>query len=552
MACNNSLLRRLAALILLLAPVLTASGYQLQGTSWPDKTAAYHLQTNSNTFDAAFIEAMAKWNGLSNFSFTHSTPDYFDPCGHNPDYKNSYRFSTTNCGRGWNSSTLAVTTTWSNSRGTTDTDIVFNSRDHSWGVYDDSINNHSKTDFRRVAVHELGHALGLAHETINNAIMQPYVSNVIEPLQDDINGLRDIYGGTGTGGSNKTLTVSVTGSGSVSSSPAGIDCPSDCSQAYSQGTSVTLTAHPAAGQRLKRWSGACSGTGSCTVSMSANKSVSAVFEVIPTPVNKTLTVSVSGSGSVSSSPAGIDCPWDCSQSYDQGTSVTLTAHPAAGQRLKRWSGACSGTGSCTVSMSANKSVSAEFEPVPATMETLWVKVEGSGSVTSNPAGINCLSNTNCLQKISHGANVSLTPHPLPGWHFKEWGWESDCSDNTAAICTVSMTSLKYIRAVFEANPVTQHTLTVSVTGSGSVSSSPAGIACPPDCTRSYDQGISVTLTPHAASGWRFRRWSGACSGTGSCTLPLSSDAQVGAWFGKTTATRPSHVMAPVWLLLLDD
>ena len=59
-----------------------------------------------------------------------------------------------------------------------------------------------------------------------------------------------------------------------------------------------------------------------------------------------------GSGTVTSSPAGIVCGASCSASYASGTVVTLTAAPAAGSTFTGWSGACTGAGSCTVTMSA--------------------------------------------------------------------------------------------------------------------------------------------------------------------------------------------------------
>jgi hypothetical protein len=85
-----------------------------------------------------------------------------------------------------------------------------------------------------------------------------------------------------TVGSNATtqaLTVSVAGAGtgSVSSSPAGIACPGDCSEAYATGTAVTLSATPTGGSTFSGWSGACSGAGTCQVTMNAATSVTATF-----------------------------------------------------------------------------------------------------------------------------------------------------------------------------------------------------------------------------------------------------------------------------------
>ena len=95
-----------------------------------------------------------------------------------------------------------------------------------------------------------------------------------------------------------TLSVTNTGSGSgtVTSSPAGISCGADCSQSYNEGTSVSLTATPAPGSSFGGWSGACSGTGPCTVTMSTSRSVTAAFALIPdaTPPQTTITGGPSG------------------------------------------------------------------------------------------------------------------------------------------------------------------------------------------------------------------------------------------------------------------
>ena len=82
----------------------------------------------------------------------------------------------------------------------------------------------------------------------------------------------------------------------------------------------------------------------------------------PPPTTYTLTVQLSGNatGTVTSSPAGISCPTTCSASFASATSVKLTALPAKGDYFAGWSGACKGTGACTLAMNGNKSATATF------------------------------------------------------------------------------------------------------------------------------------------------------------------------------------------------
>src|SRR5262249_23762119 len=79
-----------------------------------------------------------------------------------------------------------------------------------------------------------------------------------------------------------------------------------------------------------------------------------------TPPSFTLTVSTRGNGDVTSVPAGINCGTDCSESYAAGTSVTLTPIPGPNFNFVGWSGDCTGTGSCVVTMDAAKAVIATF------------------------------------------------------------------------------------------------------------------------------------------------------------------------------------------------
>src|SRR5437867_3474448 len=161
-----------------------------------------------------------------------------------------------------------------------------------------------------------------------------------------------------------TLSVVRTGIGTGSVSGPGISCGTDCSEPYDRGTSVMLTASPASGSAFTGWSGCDTVSGTtCTVTMNAARVVTATFDL----QRFTLTVNKAGlgSGTVTSSPPGINCGTDCSEPYPSGTVVTLTATPALLNVFTGWDGcdAVSDT-TCTVTMSRARSVTASFLGVP--------------------------------------------------------------------------------------------------------------------------------------------------------------------------------------------
>src|SRR5439155_8700557 len=165
------------------------------------------------------------------------------------------------------------------------------------------------------------------------------------------NGSQAVFALARYNGSTLTVAKTGSGSGSVASSPGGISCGATCSAALAG--PVTLTAAPAAGSSFAGWSGDCSGTGTCTLAMSGDHAVTARFE---TPKTLTLTEVGGGRGTVSSSPSGLSCGSSCAHAFTYGTGVTLTATAAAGSSFAGWSGDCSGSGSCTLTMGANHSV----------------------------------------------------------------------------------------------------------------------------------------------------------------------------------------------------
>lgn len=320
-----------------------------------------------------------------------------------------------------------------------------------------------------------------------------------------------------------TVTKSGTGAGTVSSTPAGINCGTTCTASYAPGTSVTLTATPAAGSTFAGWSGACTGTASCVVSMSAVRSVTAVFNTTLPSYTLSVLKSGLGTGTVVSTPTGINCGSTCSAPYTSGTSVSLSVTPAAGSVFAGWTGACTGTGACVVSMTAAKSVTATFNKTTATYVLGVTKAgTGNGSVASSPVGISC--GTTCSASYLSGTTVTLTATPITGSVFA--GWSGACTGT--ASCVVSMTAARTVSATFN----TVYTLSVakSGTGTGTVSSSPAGISCGTTCSKSYTSGTAVTLSATPAAGSVFAGWSGACTGTAACSVSMTAARSVSATF----------------------
>ena len=159
------------------------------------------------------------------------------------------------------------------------------------------------------------------------------------------------------------LTVSTNGSGTVISMDGGINCPGTCGNSYPVNTQVTLNAMPAQGWSFAGWNGGgCSGIGPCIVTMTQDQSVTAMFT--QNTNFYTLSVATSGSGTVTSTDANINCPGVCSFTYPVNTLVTLNNHPGQGGIFLGWNGACTGTGPCNVTMTQNQFVTASFNAQP--------------------------------------------------------------------------------------------------------------------------------------------------------------------------------------------
>ncbi|WP_275423317.1 S8 family serine peptidase [Geomonas subterranea] len=192
-----------------------------------------------------------------------------------------------------------------------------------------------------------------------------FFGKVIQSCNDrDGNGYYDEGGicGPVAPQSHVAVTFAGLGKGSVESAPSGMTCDdAGCAGDFTTGGQVTLTALANSSSYFTGWGGACSGTGSCTVTASEGLLVTANFSRKPLAINYGKLGT--GAGDVSMEP-GETCAGSCGQYFEPGTKVVLRATPAMNARFDGWGGACSGTQACTVTVDSDKAVTASFTELP--------------------------------------------------------------------------------------------------------------------------------------------------------------------------------------------
>lgn len=237
-----------------------------------------------------------------------------------------------------------------------------------------------------VAIHELIHQLGALPSGAPHVcpadsghpcdsgqdLMYPRVTARFDELVLDV-GRDDYYGHSGAWfdiqdslwlgradvpPSALTLTVRARSpQDRVTSNPIGIECPPACGVLFDTGSQVRLAAAAGTGSRFVGWRGACTGRGPCTVTMDTAKAVEAIFG----PSQFRLSVSVTGSGRVTSRAIGLSCARRCSAPVAADAVVRLQAVASKGWRLARWTGACSGRVACSVRLSEDRTVGSVFQ-----------------------------------------------------------------------------------------------------------------------------------------------------------------------------------------------
>jgi hypothetical protein len=336
------------------------------------------------------------------------------------------------------------------------------------------------------------------------------------------------------GAANPTLTIqkgASTGSGIVTSSPAGIECGSACTAEFPPGTSLTLSATSSPGTAPVQWLGCDSinPQNQCLITLGSSKQVTATFLL-----SRALTVSRAGAGapfsSVTSSPAGIACGSACEAPFSPGQSVTLTATPGPHVLPAQWFGCSSeSAGKCIVTMSEAKNVTATFN-LEAGFSLYPVTVEktgtGQGTVTASPGPILC--GAICSGEFITGSQPTLTATPAKGSVFTRFSG-GGCTGTGP--CTPTVKKATTIKAVFTLTGQRDLSVTRNGSGTGTVTAKAAGIECGTACSSQVAAGKKVTLSAMPATGSTFAHWSGACTGTAkSCAVTMSEARSVIATF----------------------
>ena len=324
-------------------------------------------------------------------------------------------------------------------------------------------------------------------------------------------------------GATFPLTINVSGDGSLASNPIGVECASgQCVTDFPSGTSVTLVPQGGPAGVFGSWSGACTGTGACTVAMTAARSVNASFVAA-----HTLTVDVlSGGGLVSSSPTGIvACDETCTAKFAADTTVTLTATVFTGGGFLGWGGYCAPRGTtptCTVPLDVDRDVTAAFAlksyrlnvavntPANTSGQNGIARIGGPG-LDCGPAGDGL-----CSVDVAHGTHVFLQANIEPGNKFLSWTG-GPCNGRTSSLCDFRMTANASTTALLRGITGVQ----VLKAGNGAGTVTGPGISCGSDCSEAVFLNSLVTLTPTPAVGSSFAGWSGdVCDGqpAGACTF----------------------------------
>ncbi len=395
------------------------------------------------------------------------------------------------------------------------------------------------------------------------------------------------------------LTLTITGAGTVSLSPLGTGtcvnpASATCVADFAQGQAVALTAASSLGNTFSGWSGTCSGTGACNIAMDQARNVTATFTASapttislsasnltytaltgsPNPASQSITISNSGSGSLSGLSTGTINYGAGASGWLQTPSLSATtANPSATLTVQPiTAGLTAGTYSATIPVQASiasnspQLLAVTFTVTSNSPPTLAL-LSSSLSFAAVSGGANPVSQGITVFNSGSGILTGLTTGtiaygPAPTAWLQTPVLSSTTASPTATVTVQPVTFLlpaglytatipiqsssasngsQNITATFNVSPFGLQRLTLTIAGSGSVLMSPTpgipagstGYCLSPatvTCVSDWVRGTGTVLTAAAAVGFSFAGWSGTCTGVGSCNVLMDVTRDVTATF----------------------
>ena len=277
-----------------------------------------------------------------------------------------------------------------------------------------------------------------------------------------------------------------------------------------------------------------------------------------------------GTGRVTDDYGQIDCSWNgssvsgtCDTTYVwshlvSSIDVVLTEDPGSTSYVCHGSSSCHGVDetqqrSITLQPGSNIQENVTFAQGYVRTAHLVLAGDGSGHVTTTPAGIDC-SYANGSQtgtcdvtwKWTSPLSLTYTVQPVVG--------DSGCFQGATISCALPGDPYVLTYTFGGSGTTTEHgyfvdgprTLTVMAQGGGTITSQPAGISCPSTCTHDFNPGTQVQLTETPNAGYAFVGWSGACTGANpGCGVYLTTvDRTATATFARIVTPAPSRGPTP--------
>jgi subtilisin family serine protease/chitodextrinase len=349
-----------------------------------------------------------------------------------------------------------------------------------------------------------------------------------------------------------------------------------CEYTQGAGMTVTLDAYAFEGSDFLGWTGACSGTDACEVTLTELRQVGARFSG-PQALAVTVSRVQDGVGFVSVTPPPIgggssecytgpdDLPVTCSFFYPPDTTVYLEPYPNPGSKFLDWGGACTPGAPCAIVMPGDASPPVEVTAAFLGPRQLTVTVsrvqDGVGLVSVTPPPIGggsseCYTGPDdlpvtCSFFYPPDTTVYLEPYPNPGSKFLDWGGACTPGAPCEIVMPGDASPPVEVTAAFlgpQELTITLHRLAegsgrVELTpppplGEGASSCSTGTSPDPVICAFPYAPDTSVQLTAYPEPGSRLQGWNGACSGTQTdCEVLLDQSKDVTATFEKVRKPR---------------